>query len=231
MITHTGIRRYKRHAIGERNLRAKTLIATDAELLNISTTGACIKTRQIPHKGGTHYIRLESEGIDILLQCSVKWQDQDIDVKKSSRQYIPVYRTGITFHQIPSDSLVKLKDFMRVSGSPYVQRLSEKYRSSALRFSVRSNEKAVFYQYKPLSVKKISHGGMLVSSDYQYRVEKNFPMVLFLPNNHLPVKFQGRVASCVDMPHWKADSFDIGIQFIDMPALDRARLSSFIYLL
>jgi hypothetical protein len=118
-----------------------------------------------------------------------------------------------------------------VSGIPNEQRLSDEYRSSALRFAVCANEKAVLFYPETSPVKKMSLGGMLVELCNALQVEKKFPMALFLPNEALPIRFQGRVVSCIAVPNKRPECFDIGIEFFDMAEYDRSRVNRFLGLL
>ena len=77
-------------------------------------------------------------------------------------------------------------------------------------------------------VKKISLDGMLIGLGNRLQVEKRFPMALFLANENLPIKFQGRVACCIGIADKKSTSFDIGIEFLDMAKQDKSRLSRFL---
>jgi hypothetical protein len=224
-------RRYKRFAVENMDVHAKTLFAAAIDLRNISMSGACIVSKKSVKFGEKCLIKLESEGMHLSLPCNVVWEALCCNLKKSGREFIPVYRTGVAFKDMPSDKLVKLKDFIRVSGIPNEQRLSDEYRSSALRFTVCAHEKAVLLYPKTSPVKKISLSGMLVESYNSIQVEKRFPMALVLPNEALPVRFQGRVASCIAMPDERPKRFDIGIEFLDMAECERSKVSKFIGIL
>jgi hypothetical protein len=117
---------------------------------------------------------------------------------------------------------------MRVSAIPNEQRLTDEYRPSALRFTVRTNDKAVLLYPKTSPVKKMSLGGMLLELYDRLQVEKKFHMALFLPNETLPVRFRGRVASCVAVPDERSRRFNIGVEFLDMAAYDRSRVGEFL---
>jgi len=118
-----------------------------------------------------------------------------------------------------------------VSGIPNEQRLSDEYRASALRFTVYANEKAMLLYPKKSPVKKISLSGMLIESYKSVQVEKKFPMALFLPHEALPVRFQGRVASCIAIPGERPERFDMGIEFLGMADHDRHRVRKLLGLL
>lgn len=224
-------RRYKRFALENMDVRAKTLFAAGIDLLNISVSGACMLSKKGLKLGDKYLIKIESEGMHLSLPCVITWESLCCSVKKSGGEFIPVYKTGVAFKDMTSDTLVKLKDFIRMSGIPNEQRLSDEYRSSALRFAVCANEKAVLFYPETSPVKKMSLGGMLVELCNALQVEKKFPMALFLPNEALPIRFQGRVVSCIAVPNKRPECFDIGIEFFDMAEYDRSRVNRFLGLL
>ena len=229
-VANTGKRRYKRFAVENMDVRAKTLFTTETNLRNISISGACIVSKKSVKFGEKYLIRLESQDIHLSLPCVVVWETLCCNVNKSGRGFIPAYRTGIAFQGMTSDKLVKLKDFIRLAGIPNEQRLSDEYRPSALRFTVYANEKAVLLYPKTSPVKKISLSGMLVESYNIAQVEKKFPMALVLPNE-TPIRFQGRVASCITTAGGRLKRFGVGIEFLDMPEHERSKVSKFLCLL
>ncbi len=226
-----GKRRHKRFAVRNMDVHAKTLFAAEIDLRNISVSGACIVSKKSVKFGDKYLVKLESKEMHLSLPCAGVWESLCCSVKTSGRGFIPVYRTGVAFQDMTSDKLVRLKDFIRVSGIPNEQRLSDEYRASALRFTVYANEKAMLLYPKKSPVKKISLSGMLIESYKSVQVEKKFPMALFLPHEALPVRFQGRVASCIAMPGERPERFDMGIEFLGMADHDRHRVRKFLGLL
>jgi c-di-GMP-binding flagellar brake protein YcgR len=222
-----GKRRYKRFVVENMDIHAKTLFATDTELLDISVTGACITAQKSLRFADKHLIKLESEGMHLPLQCSIIWKNLSGSDKNLSGEFVPVYKAGIAFEGISSDKLVRLKDFIRMSGIPKERGLSDESGPSALRFKIHNNKKAVLYYQRTSMVKKISLGGMLIELYNGIKVDKRFPMALFLPDEDRQIRFQGRVASCIEIPGKKLKR-DIGIEFIDMPENDKSRLNTFL---
>lgn len=228
LTKNPGKRRYKRFAVEKMDVQAKTLFAEGIDLLNISLSGACILSKKSLKFGDKYLVKLESGGGRLALPCIVIWESLCGSVKNSAGEVMPVYKTGLAFGGVTSDKLVELKDFIRVSGIPNEQRLSDEYKSSALRFTVHAHEKAVLLYPKTSPVKKVSLGGMLVELYDRVQVEKKFPMALFLPGDAFPVRFQGRVASCIAISDERSKRFDIGVEFFDMAEHDRSRVSKFL---
>ena len=228
---HTWTRRYERFAVEDMALHAKTLFAIEIELLDVSMTGACIAARKSLKPGDHHLLRLHNKGTAFTLQGSVVWITSSGSVKNAREEAVPVYKAGIIFKNVSSDALVKLKDFMRTFGVPDGEKVSDRYPPTALRFRIKATEQAVLYYHKTSPVKKISLGGMLLEGYNGIKLEWKAPMALFLPNDNVPLKFSGRVASCIEIPGRRSRHYDIGVEFLDMPEDDRSRLSEFLHLL
>lgn len=230
-VISTGKRRYKRFAVEDMALHAKTLFTTEVELLDVSMTGACIVAKKSLKSGDQHLLKLHSKGTVFTLQGVVVWVTLSGSVKNVREEIVPVYRAGIMFKSLSSDKLVKLKDFMRTFGTPDGEKVLDEYPPTALRFRINASENAVLYYHKTSPVKKISLGGMLMEGYNGIKLEWRAPMALFLPNGNAPLKFRGRVASCIEFRGRRSRHYDIGIEFLDMPEDDKSRLSEFLELL
>jgi Tfp pilus assembly protein PilZ len=220
-------RRHPRFSVDRKGIHAKMILALEAELINISTTGVCIASKKSLKLRDNYVLSLKHEDSHIQMLCSFVWENPTVNSANSSRQLIPYYMAGMAFENLSTDKLVKLKDFMRLSGNPSKQKLSEKYKSSALRFSMQSHEKACLYYNREYVVKKISLSGMLVEIDQRLTVEQKLPMSISLPDDNKPLKFTGRIASCILISDYPS-KFGIGIEFLDMPERDISRLARFL---
>jgi hypothetical protein len=224
-----GKRRYERFAVEDIALHAKTLFATEIELLDVSMTGACVVTKKSLKLGDQHLLRLHNRATGLTLRGVVVWVMLGGSVKNAREEAVPVYRAGVTFKNVSSDNLVKLKDFMRTFGIPDGEKVSDQYPPTALRFRIKTTERAILYYHRTSPVKKISLGGMLMEGYNGITLELRAPMALFLPNEDSPLKFRGRVASCIEIPGRRATRYDIGVEFLDMPENDKSRLSEFLH--
>lgn len=225
------IRRYKRFTVANMDVRARALFTAEVELLNISTSGACVLSKTSLKLGENCLIKLEREGALIPLRCTVVWETLCGSERGTAGEVIPLYKSGIEFRNISSNRLVELKDFIRVTGLPDELKLGDQYGPSALRFRVRTHEKALLYYPGTSVVKKISLGGMLMELYRGIPIENRLPMALLLPGENRPIKFQGRVAYCAAMDDMHSKRFDIGIEFLGMAENDRSRVSGFLHLL
>jgi len=221
-------RRYRRFIVENMGIHAKAVLAQDAELLNVSTSGACILSRKSLKLGENCLITLKREGTTLLLQCTVVWGTLCGSEKISVGEIRPLYKTGLTFGNLPSDKLIQLKDFLRVSGFPSEGKLSDQYGPSALRFGIQVNNNACLYYPNTSEVKKLSLGGMLMEFYDRLPVEERLPMALFLPSVNRALKFRGRVASCTKKEDRHSNHFDVGIEFLGMTENVRSKVAGFL---
>lgn len=225
---HTGTRRYRRFRVESMNINTKTLFAAEVELLDISVAGTSIRIGQSLKGTEKQLIRLESKAPYLTLPCSVVWEDFLGNAAGLAEKGFPAYKAGVSFVNLPPDKLVRLKDFMRKSGTPYEQRLSDAYKPSSLRFTVDINRKALLYYTKMFPVKKIGLGGMLVGLHGDVQPENVFPMELFIPREDPPIRFRGRIVSRIPLPGSESGRFDVGVEFLDMTSSDKFKLSRFL---
>jgi hypothetical protein len=224
-------RQYKRFIVDGMNIYAKMIFSSEIEILDISTGGARIKSTENLKLGSSILIIFENKKIQFPIMCTVIWEKLSGSINNAYGEFVPVYESGIKFKDIYSDKLVRLKDFIRLSGIAYEDSLINEYGPSALRFKIKTNEKALINYPKTSTVKKLSFGGMLVGTNYDIQVERRYTMGIFLPNEFLPIKFPGRIASRIDLPESESQRFDVGIEFLNMAARDKTKLSKFLQLI
>jgi hypothetical protein len=220
-------RRYRRFRIGENDLITRTVFATEAELLNISVGGVCVKAEQSLKSEGTQMIKLQRRKAPLMLPCSVVWEEPIGNPEEAREKGVPFYKTGVSFMGPLSGTLEDLKDFIG-EYVPSEQRASYFRRPGLLRFEVHNNKKAVMYYTETLPVREIGLGGMLVELHRDIQPGKIFPMKLFIPNEHYPIRFYGRITSSVPMSGEKHGRFDVGVEFLDIDIIDNFRLSKFL---
>lgn len=222
-------RRYKRYFVEETGIKAKMVFAEIVEILDISSGGACIITKK-PIKPGDHIVlRITDENINRPLKCIVIWETE---VEKEAKMGPSIFhKAGLQFKEIPSDTLIQLKDYMRKYGIPDEKKLDYEYQHSALRFRVYKNEKAVMSYLISYPVKKLSLGGMLVGTDHKFSMEQRYPMAIYLPKDSQPIKFHGRIASKIPKENDQLYDYDIGVEFLNLAETDKSRINKFLALL
>jgi len=222
-------RRFKRYTVEGMEIQAKMVFAEIVELFNVSTGGACIITTKTVRPGDNIVLSITDENMNRPLKCTIIWEREAEDDTKAKLGIF--HKAGVQFKGVAPDILIQLKDYMRGSGVPDDKKLEDAYKSSALRFKVYKNEKAVMSYPISYPVKKISLGGMLVETEHEFQVEQRYPMAIYLPQDNQPIKFQGRIASQIPIKNDQMINYDIGIEFLNLAAHDKSRLNKFLSLL
>jgi c-di-GMP-binding flagellar brake protein YcgR len=226
---HKVKRRYKRYKVEGLDLHARSVFTTDVELVDISMTGACIRASEELKVGGDYRIWFNNEGILLPLTCTVRWQTSGEGQKHVRGNPKTVHTAGIQFRESYSDSVAQLKDFIGRLDFPEEQQFAFTVGLMNTRFRPVTKMALHLNHEETYPVKQISLGGMLVVTLDEFKVNRNFPMELFLPDQKRPLRFRGRVASCIQMSDTTAEHVDTGIEFLDMVEQDRTRLNSFIH--
>jgi hypothetical protein len=219
-------RRYPRFLVEGMDIRSKMIFAEPVHLSNISVGGACIITKMPLNTDNNVLIRINRDRIRRPLLGTIIWESQSGGIPYRENKSLPLYRAGIQFKGITPETLVQLKDFMRISGVPEEKPYVETYKPNALRYVITREEGAILNYPATYTVKKISLSGMLIEANCKLEVEQKYPMALFLPSEGT-VKFNGRIASQIPIPG-RESSFDTGIEFCNLIEHEKTRLKRFI---
>ncbi len=225
---NTGVRRFRRFRAENMRIRANALLSADSRLLNISLVGACLEAEQSFASSARQLVRFADEKASLILPCSVVWEEVSDSEGGPGGDSTAFYKAGVSFTPILPHNIVRLKDFIRQSGTPYDQGVNDAYKPSLLRFHVHTNQKAVMYYTRSLPVRKIGLGGMLVEMPGHMRRGRIFLMELVLPDDNRPIRLRCRIASSVRSHDGRPGTVDTGIEFLDMTLPDRFRLSKFL---
>lgn len=217
-------RRHTRYSVEGRSIHACLYSAQLVELLNLSVSGACIRARKDLGMRGTYLLQLSDSSTIISPKCSVVWRREDLDDKGEGKGYVH----GMRFQNLPTDELVRLKDFMRLWGVPDDKTVDDNHGPGALRFHIQSHEKALLTNPETLDVKKISMGGMLIGSSCMMEREGRYRIKINLARES-DIRVTGRVASVIPRQEGDQQPFDVGMEFLGMEAEDRERLHRFIH--
>ncbi len=213
-------RKYKRFTVEGMDIHAKTLFATEVDILNIGFGGACISGTRRLSIGGEYVLKIEGKGSPITLNCTVVWEKLSGSIKKPGGESVPIYRAGLQFKESISPMLNKLLDFIGENAAEKDKRLK------GIRVKILP-EKATIKYPKTYVVKKLSLGGFLLAADEPLPVKEQLHMELSLPGQPT-INVLGRVASCLETTSTHVKCFDIGVAFAEIPNGDKAKLSDFI---
>ncbi len=222
-------RRHKRYRIDGMDIHAKTVFSAAVELINISMTGAYLQTSHKLRIGCNYLLWLNNEGIFLPLMCTVKRQLSSATTPEQSRQGASVYKAGIEFLDSDAETSAKLRDFIGRHKLSREQQFAFEKRFDRMRYKLPERTTAHLNYEEIHAVKNISLCGMLIETKYKLGLDKSIPMELYLPNE-VPIKFVGRIASCIISTDAYQKPVNTGIEFFDMPEPDKSRLSRFITL-
>ncbi len=220
-------RRYKRYRVDGLDIHAKTVFSAEVELINVSMTGAYLQTFNKLRIGCNYLIWLNNEGILLPLMCTVRrLLSSEIRPEQSGR-VLSIYKAGIEFLDSDAETTAKVRDFIGRHKLSREQKFAFEKRFDRMRYELPKRTTAHLNYEEIHTVKTISLCGMLIETKYKFGQDKSVPMELFLPNE-VPIKFLGRVASCVSRTDTYQKPVDTGIEFLDMPEPDKSRLGRFI---
>lgn len=219
-------RRYTRIKIRSMDIKCKMHYATDVRLLNISFNGACIRLNRQLKIGNEYILHIESGTRTISVKGVVVWERMvKLQDNKQGGGKTATYEAGINFSDVVTDSGANLLDF--IDRNIFLKQ--SRVRLRGLRVKVINPETStVLSNHKTFSIIKLSPGGMLIETGQSVELEDRFMMEIMVPKMKMPVKFLGRVASCVKIPDSIPECYGVGIEFLKMSREDTSRLKKFI---
>ena len=224
-------RRFRRFSVDILGISGKMLFANEVEILDISIGGVSLKVDRRLNIGTEYTLKMGNGDQTISLKGEIVWSKISGTKKGTHDDVIPIYAAGMRFSEVGADKADALASFIeRVTHSSN----EEAHRLSGLRFNMRFpvqvSKKAVLDMTEGYAVKKLSLGGMLIRSVDPFEIDERFPMEMALPGG-ARIDFVGRIASCFQVADEDPVRYDIGIEFVDMAADNRASLKEFIFLL
>jgi Tfp pilus assembly protein PilZ len=216
-------RRNKRIVVEGLDIRAKTIFATEVELLDISRGGISFNCSRRLNIGSQYSIRLELKDSFIMIKGNVIWAKL-VGIKSSpDGASAPIYVAGIKFQDVLTDNAKQIMDLIgeNLDGK-------EERRIYGIRFKNDIHEKAILHYLQTYTVKKLSLSGMLIETDQNFPEEKTFSLELLLQKDKNPILCRSRVASCSEITRNKEKRYNIGVEFVDISKDDKLRLKGFI---
>ncbi len=212
-------RRSARHVV--QNVNGTLHFSADARIINMSLTGMAVETDAQLRVGRTYSLSLR-HGSDQALRLSgtVVWCHLRSLRRTGSTETRPVYEAGIHFDQALTGTASDVARILQASAVVAVeQRISG-------RFTVDVPEPVAVNGVHPFEVKTISAVGVLVETDATTPVDAVIEVELHLGGSRLAAR--GRVAYVNDVTGNGGKSHQLGIEFIELPAGDRAVIEEFI---
>ena len=225
-------RRYKRYKVDVMEINVKTVLSKYVKILNMSIGGLLLQIEKRLSEGSQYTIKLEGKAKGLTAKGKVIWSFLSESIRHSG-DIIPIYKTGMEFVDVTKEKMTEIANFIEVNKREDDMQV-DLYSPDGLRHFVRvgieDQEKAVVDVPEICKVKNLNLGGMLIESTHALEPETRLPMEMALTEDK-SIKFLGRVTSCSLTKDKNLETFDIGIEFVEMPEKDKEILVQFISLL
>jgi hypothetical protein len=209
-------RRHPRFTV--EGVHGRMVFASQVDILNLSLGGVAIKADRRLNIGGEYTLKLELAGEAIDIKGLVVWSVMS-GLRKSGKDTVPEYSAGLRFKDIFTERLLRLMAFIDH------HKVFEEHRVGGMRFRIDAPGKALLDSPEHYRVKLISRSGMLIETTHPLELDGVYPMEISPPGAE-PIRFEGRVASAMNMPD--EGHVELGIEFLTLPPEDDLRLQAFI---
>ncbi|OGW54298.1 MAG: hypothetical protein A2Y81_07795 [Nitrospirae bacterium RBG_13_43_8] len=215
-------RRNKRYNAA--GVRGNVRFLADLKLVNISIDGAAIETSKRLDLNREYKFMIDYKGTPLEARGLVVWSQLVQAEKTKEGDVVPIYRSGVKFLDILDEKTIGLMNFIDDNRVRTPER-----RLGGVRCKIATHQNiTVGHPYEYL-VKKISLSGMEIETEHALDPESRHEMELTLDDKVLTIT--GRVVTCAKVSSEKTVKYDMGVEFLEMPADVRALLSHFIYTL
>lgn len=225
-------RRYKRYKVDVMEINVKTVLAKYVKILNMSIGGLLLQIEKRLNEGSQYTIKLEGKAEGLTARGTVVWSLLSESIRYSG-DIIPIYKTGMEFVDVTKEKTNEIINFIEVNKRD-VDKQVDLYSPNGLRQFVRVGiedpEKAILDVPESYKVKNLNLGGMLIESAHALEIESKLPMEMTLTEDK-SIKFLGKITSCLLTKYKNLETYDIGIEFVEMPEKDKEILVEFIRLL
>lgn len=214
-------RRYKRFSVDLASIGGRMVRSTEVTLLDISSDELSLRADMRLNMGSNYVLKVHDPSGSYALKGTVLWSSLTETRQGPDGDIIPQYKAVLKLANASPQMLAKLS----------LQIESQKQESQGLQRSsatdVAGAERVFLAFPEGYRVRKIGLGGMLIEKSGRVEIDRRISMEVSLPGGTV-IKFQGRVASCMQSTEDIPDVFEIGIEFLDMPEDDKKGLTAFI---
>jgi hypothetical protein len=218
-MTRRERRRHKRYNVA--GVRGNVRFLADLKLVNVSVDGAAIETSRRLDLNREYKFMVDYKGTPLEARGLVVWSQLVQGEKTKEGDVVPLYRSGVKFLDTLGE---KTTDLMKFIDDNRVRTPERRLGGVRCKISQPQNI-TVGYPYEYL-VKEISLSGMEIETEHALDPDSRHEMELMLNDKVLTIT--GRVVTCVKVPSEKTVKYDIGVEFLEMPADVRELLSHFI---
>jgi c-di-GMP-binding flagellar brake protein YcgR len=200
---------------------------------DISVGGISLTTEKRLTIGNEYALKLQGRDTQLTIKGTVMWSLLSESIADSIGNVIPIFKTGIQFIDLSTDQENEIIKFIEAHKKEPEEKI-DVYSLSGnrlfVRFRLKEADKATLQEQDDYKVKNISLSGLLIESKHALKLEDKINMQMALPDNKI-ISFLGRVVTCTMTKRVGSESYDIGMEFIDIAEKDEKALKNFISLL
>jgi c-di-GMP-binding flagellar brake protein YcgR len=226
-------RRQKRYKVDSTNIRGTIVFASYLKINDISVGGISLTTEKRLTIGNEYALKLQGRDTQLTVKGTVMWSLLSESIADSIGNVIPIFKTGIQFIDLSTDQENEIIKFIETHKKEPEEKI-DVYSLSGnrlfVRFRLKEADKATLQEQDDYKVKNISLSGLLIESKHALKLEDKINMQMALPDNKI-ISFLGRVVTCTMTKRVGSESYEIGMEFIDIAEKDEKALKNFISLL
>ena len=226
-------RRQKRYKVDSTNIRGTIVFASYLKINDISVGGISLTTEKRLTIGNEYALKLQGKDTQLTVKGTVMWSLLSESIADSIGNVIPIFKTGIQFIDLSTEQENEIIKFIEAHKKEPEEKI-DVYSLSGnrlfVRFRLKEADKATLQEQDDYKVKNISLSGLLIESKHVLKLEDKINMQMALPDNKI-ISFLGRVVTCTMTKCVESESYDIGMEFIDIAEKDEKALKNFISLL
>jgi hypothetical protein len=196
------------------------LFSAEAQVCNMSLTGAAIETRHALREGETVTFKARPESDPIHMPATVVWCRKSSEDADSGVHSNALYSAGVEFLNVFTPEAKALLALMRNE-----ELITVETRVTG-RFRLELAERVLLNCEHEISVKQVSSTGMLIETGLSLELGSVFEMRVHLGT---PFEAQGRVVHIQELtPIGGPPNYRLGVEFVELSPDNEATLVHFI---
>ena len=226
-------RRQKRYKVDSTNISGTIIFASYLKINDISVGGISLTTEKRLTIGNEYALKLQGRDTQLTVKGTVMWSLLSESIADSIGNVIPIFKTGIQFvdlSTVQENEIIKFIEAHKKEPEEKIDVYSLSGNRLFVRFRLKEADKATLQEQDDYKVKNISLSGLLIESKHALKLEDKINMQMALPDNKI-ISFLGRVVTCTMTKRVGSESYDIGMEFIDIAEKDEKAFKNFISLL
>lgn len=221
-------RRHKRFSTEKLDINSKMVLASYVKILDISLGGVSFKADRRLNVGREYTLKIAGKNREITVKGIIVRSSLIESEKDAKGNVIPIYIAGMQFTDITEEKLKEIESFIKnnvVESHSNIELHSPSGRRLFVRVYIETKEDASQIKIpETCGIKNISLGGMLIECSCNLENNEILPLEILISEDK-SLKIVGRIVEC----ELTSDgTFDIRVEFQEIPLEDKEILSEFI---